>query len=66
LYLDQSVRSHAAATWSGWASVNPQAGKPVSEVVAAYLRSEKTIKIKRANRVTLNGVGENPGIAEEG
>ena len=51
---------------AGWASVNPQSGKPVSEVVAAYLRAEKTITIKHANRVTLKGVADNPGIAEEG
>ncbi len=51
---------------AGWASVNPQNGKPVSDVVAAYLRTEKTIKIKRANRVTLKGIADNPGLAEEG
>jgi sulfur-oxidizing protein SoxB len=51
---------------AGWASVNPQAGKPVGEVVAAYLRAEKTVKIKRVNRVALKGVADNPGIAEEG
>ncbi len=51
---------------AGWASVNPQSGKPVSEVVAAYLRAEKTITINHANRVTLKGVADNPGIAEEG
>jgi S-sulfosulfanyl-L-cysteine sulfohydrolase len=49
---------------AGWASVNPQDGKPVSEVVAAYLRAEKIVKIKRPNRVALKGVAGNPGIAE--
>jgi S-sulfosulfanyl-L-cysteine sulfohydrolase len=48
---------------AGWASVNPQSGKPVSEVVAAYLRTEKHVKIKRPNRVALKGVANNPGIA---
>ena len=51
---------------AGWASVNPQSGKPVSEVVAAYLRDVKTVKIKRPNRVMLKGVADNPGVAEEG
>ena len=48
---------------AGWASVNPQSGKPVSEVVAGYLRTEKHVKIKRPNRVALKGVANNPGIA---
>lgn len=47
-----------------WASVNPQNGKPVSDVVAAYLQVEKTIKIKRPNRIALKGVSGNPGIAQ--
>ena len=51
---------------AGWASVNPQSGKPVSEVVAGYLRSEKTVKLKRVNRVALRGIAGNPGITEEG
>jgi sulfur-oxidizing protein SoxB len=48
---------------AGWASVNPQAGKPVSEVFASYLRAQKTAQPKKLNRVTLKGVGGNPGIA---
>ena len=51
---------------AGWASVNPQSGKPVTDVVAAYLRAEKIAKAKRPNRVTLKGVANNPGIAEGG
>jgi sulfur-oxidizing protein SoxB len=51
---------------AGWASVNPQSGKPVSEVVAAYLRSEKTVKLNHVNRVVLKGIGANPGLSEEG
>ena len=51
---------------AGWASVNPQSGKPVSEVVAGYLRSQKTVKLKRVNRVALKGIAANPGLAEEG
>ncbi len=51
---------------AGWASVNPQSGKPVSEVVAAYLQTQKTIKFKRVNRVTIKGAAGNPGAAEGG
>ncbi len=49
---------------AGWASVNPQDGKPVSEVFADWLRKEKTVRPKRLNRVVLKGLGENPGIGE--
>ena len=51
---------------AGWASVNLQSGKPVSEVAADYLRAEKTLKLNRSNRVTLKGVADNPGMAQEG
>ena len=47
---------------AGWASVNQQTGKPVSDVVSSYLRGQKTIKIKRLNSVTLKGIANNPGI----
>ena len=49
---------------AGWASVNPQSGKAVSDVVAAHLRREKTVKINRLNRVALKGVLNNPGLAQ--
>jgi S-sulfosulfanyl-L-cysteine sulfohydrolase len=47
---------------AGWASVNPQNGAPVSAVVEQYLGANKTLTIKRGNRVTLKGVANNPGI----
>ena len=62
----RSIEADKSYRVAGWASVNPQDGKPVSEVVAAYLRREKTVKVKRPNRVTLKGVGDNPGLAEQG
>jgi len=49
---------------AGWASVNAQAGKPVWDVFANYLRSGKTSS-SRGNGVTLKGVDGNPGIAEQ-
>jgi S-sulfosulfanyl-L-cysteine sulfohydrolase len=48
---------------AGWASVNPQAGKPVAEVFAKYLRAMKAAQPKKLNRVTLKGVSNNPGIS---
>ena len=66
--LDDGTPLQAGKTYrvAGWASVNPQQGKPVSEVVAGHLRAEKTIRIKRVNRVALKGVDHNPGIGEGG
>jgi len=59
----QADKSYRVA---GWASVNPQTGKSVSEVVAGYLRREKTVKIKHPNRVVLKGVAKNPGFDQGG
>jgi S-sulfosulfanyl-L-cysteine sulfohydrolase len=60
----RAVEADKSYRVAGWASVNPQSGKPVSEVVAAYLQAQKTIKLNRINRVTLKGIGGNPGLAE--
>jgi sulfur-oxidizing protein SoxB len=62
--LDDGLPVDAGKTYrvAGWASVNPQTGKPVSDVIAAYLREAKTLKIKRLNSVTLKGIANNPGI----
>ncbi len=64
--LDDGTPLQADKTYrvAGWASVAPQRGKPVSEVVAAHLRGEKTVRIRRVNRVALKGVDRNPGIGE--
>ena len=58
--LDPGKRYRVA----GWASLEPQSGKPVNEVVGAYLRSEKTVRMRRRNHVVLKGVAGNPGFAE--
>ncbi len=47
---------------AGWASVDPQDGKPVGEIVAGYLRAQKIVERARPNRVTLKGVAGNPGV----
>jgi sulfur-oxidizing protein SoxB len=64
--LDDGRAIEADKTYrvAGWASVNPQRGDPVSTVVGNYLRANKTLTIKKLNRVTLKGVDDNPGVAE--
>ncbi len=53
---------------AGWAPVSEQAreagGKPVWEVVAPWLRSQKRIAPVKPNTPRLIGVGRNTGIAE--
>jgi sulfur-oxidizing protein SoxB len=56
----EATKSYRVA---GWASVNEQRGKPVSEVLASDLRRNKTATIARLNQVKLKGVARNPGIA---
>jgi S-sulfosulfanyl-L-cysteine sulfohydrolase len=65
LTLDNGRQLEAGKSYkvAGWASVNPQAGKPVWEVFAGYLRGQKTAKPKKLNRVALKGVANNPGVA---
>ena len=62
--LDDGTPVEAGKTYrvAGWASVNPQNGEPVSSVVEKYLGANKTLTVKRANRVTLKGMANNPGI----
>jgi sulfur-oxidizing protein SoxB len=55
----EARRSYKVA---GWASVNPQAGKPVWDVFASYLRSGR-MSGSREGHVGLKGVDGNPGIA---
>ena len=68
MQLDDGTPIEAGKSYrvAGWASVNPQQGDPVPGVVATYLRANKNLDLKRANRVTLKGVADNPGIAEGG
>ena len=63
--LDSGRKLEADKTYkvAGWASVNPQQGKPVADVFANYLRGEKTAKPKKLNQVALKGVSNNPGIS---
>jgi S-sulfosulfanyl-L-cysteine sulfohydrolase len=50
---------------AGWASVNEQKGKPVWDIFAKHLPSLRT-PAQRGSGVTLRGVDNNPGIAEQG
>ena len=63
--LDDGRKLDADKTYkvAGWASVNPQTGKPVTEVFAKYLRGMKAAQPKKLNRVALKGVTNNPGIS---
>ncbi len=52
---------------AGWAPVAEEArnagGEPIWDVVARYLRAQKTIKPRMLNVPVLHGVKGNPGIA---
>jgi sulfur-oxidizing protein SoxB len=58
----RTLEAHRSYKVAGWASVNPQAGKPVWEVFANHLRSGKLAGL-REGHVTLKGVDGNLGIA---
>jgi S-sulfosulfanyl-L-cysteine sulfohydrolase len=65
LTLDNGRKLEADKSYkvAGWASVNPQAGKPVWDVFANYLRGQKIAKPNKLNQVVLKGVSNNPGVA---
>ena len=49
---------------AGWATVGSKSpGPPVWDVVAEYLRSEKTIRVDRVNTPKLKNVSANPGLS---
>jgi S-sulfosulfanyl-L-cysteine sulfohydrolase len=50
---------------AGWASVNEQKGMPMWDIFAKHLRSGKLLD-QRSAGVTLRGVDDNPGMAEQG
>jgi sulfur-oxidizing protein SoxB len=66
LKLENGKRLEAGKKYkvAGWASVNPQAGAPVWDVVANYLRAGKPPN-RQPPGVTLRGVEGNPGIARQ-
>jgi S-sulfosulfanyl-L-cysteine sulfohydrolase len=64
LVLDNGHQLEAGKSYkvAGWASVNPQAGAPVWDIFARYLRSGKA-PLSRGSGVILKGVDGNPGFA---
>ena len=49
---------------AGWAVVGSQApGRPIWEIVADYLRDQKTATIAKMNTPKLLNVKDNPGIS---
>ncbi|HSB26014.1 MAG TPA: thiosulfohydrolase SoxB, partial [Burkholderiaceae bacterium] len=60
---DRPIEAGKTYKVAGWASVNPQQGKPVADVVAGYLRREKVAKLKKPSQIVLKGVSNNPGIS---
>lgn len=50
---------------AGWAAVNSQpTSKPVWDVMAKYLKAQKTVRIKKLNQPHLKNVKHNPGVAD--
>ncbi len=67
MMLDSGAPIEAGKNYkvTGWATVGSQApGRPVWEVVADYLRAEKSIRVDRLNNPVLKNVANNPGISE--
>jgi sulfur-oxidizing protein SoxB len=67
LKLDNGRIVEAGKTYkvAGWASVNEQKGVPAWDVFAKHLRAGK-VPDRRGDGVTLKGVADNPGIADQG
>ncbi|MCU7882135.1 MAG: thiosulfohydrolase SoxB [Candidatus Thiodiazotropha sp. (ex Lucinoma aequizonata)] len=65
--LDDGTKIDANKSYmvSGWATVGSKSsGEPIWDVVAKYLRDQKTVKIKKLNTPKLVGVKGNLGIAD--
>jgi sulfur-oxidizing protein SoxB len=65
--LDSGERIEAGKSYkvTGWATVGSEApGRPVWDVVADYLRAEKTVRVDRVNTPVLKNVANNPGLAD--
>jgi sulfur-oxidizing protein SoxB len=58
----EATKSYQVA---GWATVGSQSPGPhIYDVVAAYLRDQKTVRIQKLNSPVIRGVGSNPGLAD--
>ena len=66
LTLNDGQRLDAAKNYkvAGWATVGAKSpGPPVWDVVAEYLRAEKTVRIDKLNTPKLRNVSGNPGLS---
>jgi sulfur-oxidizing protein SoxB len=60
----KTIAAHKQYKVAGWATVGSKApGRPIWEVVAAYLRNKKVINIDKLNSPTLKNIANNPGIS---
>ena len=65
--LDDGTKIEADKSYmvAGWATVGSKSpGRPIWDVVADYLRDQKTVKLKKINTPKLKNVAGNPGIAD--
>jgi sulfur-oxidizing protein SoxB len=59
------VEANKSYSVAGWATVGSKApDEPIWDVVASYLRDQKTVKIGKLNTPKLVGVKGNPGLAD--
>ena len=57
------AKTYKVAGWAPVSEAAKNAGEPVWDVVARYLRDIKTVKPVKLNLPTLKGVANNPGLA---
>jgi len=62
----KAIQANKKYKVAGWASVHeqPEDAKPIWDVVAEYMRDQKTIKIKKLNEPTIKNLGPNKGYVE--
>lgn len=60
---DTAIEAGKSYKVAGWASVNPQTGKPVWEVLETYLGQTQSPKLSAGQNVSVEGVADNPGFA---
>ena len=61
---DKPIEPDKEYSVAGWASVaQPLEGKPVWDVVAEYLRDQKTVTVTDLNEPVIKGVSGNPGFS---
>jgi len=67
MQLDDGTKVEADKNYvvAGWATVGSKSpGRPIWDVVADYLRDQKTVRIAKLNTPKLKGVEGNPGIQD--